>query len=1287
MVSTFYGTAHTGAATPEIPAENRGLIGFLTADGSRDSHAVTLADGRPNGSPRAGKPYPTATWADIRSLVEAPASRPKDRARLVVLSSYVDHDGRTHAVQRDRGVFHGLAVDIDQGSPTIDAVVAAVQQVTGGARAEVYSSSSAKPENRKWRVLIPLAAPIAGADYADTQLALFDLLGRQGLICDATLSRAAQPVYLPNVPPDRRGDDGQPRFYQYRHIDGPDLALAPGHAIVEARQQMRAAREAERVAAESRAAEYRTQRLAHVEATGDDFEPIQHFKDHHAVADLLSRYGFTRRDGGRGSHWRSPLSQSGSYSTEDRGDHWVTVSNWAHAHNVGRTSASGHRYGDAFDLFVHFEHGGDRRAAVAAYAAQVRPHRPSPVVDQAVPVEPRPVPAGERRTLADWRAEAAARRVEAVSTPGGLFLDHSPTGSGKTHATIAALARASSSLTVLPTHANVEERVREMQAHGIDAVAFPELNAENCQRFDDARRAQSMGLVAGAAVCPGCPFNRIPNPRYPGLKPDGEPEPRTLPGPCHDADQYQGLMRVARDAQHRVGTHERLRRSSRAAEGVQVVVIDETPEPVLAPTLTVPLISLIAVDHLAHGIRHFWHSEATPEQKSFASAMQEVVAAIHATRKGITGAGAVAVDLRVAHDVPQHWQRLLFDSAKQVTVADDLDPEALTLVTKAAAGELSSLEIVTDRTAKGRLMHFVVGGWRPVMPDDAAVICLDATGDAADIAAVTGRPVVNCTPAGHLPLVHPIAQIPVDISRRTSAAVVAGQVEAWLDAHPGVTVGIIGHSHHIRALIEGGLLSEPSRRRVVKWCHFGQGPDRGSNDWHQTCQHLLRLGTPRVNPGEYRRWLVQHGLHDAAGKPEGDWGPKDWLAVTVDGASVTIRGKGYRDPAWHRAYAAISRAAGIQCDGRGRGILPEGIPTTIWSTEPGPYPIAPVLDPTPAAARETAQIVRDLARQPVLPLLGRSAKSLIEKPYKGNCASGAVPAGACIDAIQAKAEIGRRAAQVRLNQCVAAGLLVRPESKRGWYALPDDAPAAAPLAPVAAPPAPPPAVVHRPVRAVVIAAHGPAAVAPAVDVVAESTPATTTAICTSTVQPEAVAAVDDLVALVDERAAFLEFDGGHDRETADRLGREMVLGRDATTAAAMPADDIVAGVDTPSLAARCQPYVRQVLDRFTGTVRVIDDQADPFAGRRQQHRRPGTCQCGHDDWVQVSIHGGHSTRVDCRHCDRFGWFDVWHGQRLAVPSGEEPEPPRLQNDTGRNRLSFQHWAAPVPDQVLLAPPG
>jgi len=369
-------------APGELPA-----VAMLTANGQRDSHAVVLATGQRNTNPRAGQPYGRITWPEVFALADTPGNVTKDRARLVILSTYTEADGRTHDVQRERGTYWGLAVDVDTGNPSLDTVVAAVRGAIGNARALFYSSSGARPDNRKWRVLVPLATPVAGADYADTQAALFGLLERAGVACDVALARPGQPVFLPNVPPDKRGPDGRPLFYTSCVVPGPVLELVDGHQLVAERAAIRERRAAADAAAAARAERYRAERLAHVVATGDTFEPLEHFNTTHTVAELLARYGFKR---GRGNHWAHPDTTTGSFATEDRGDHWVCLSAWAHNENVGRTSRSGHRFGDAWDLFVAYEHGGDRAAAFREYARAVRPDwRPpataTPVVDELPP--------------------------------------------------------------------------------------------------------------------------------------------------------------------------------------------------------------------------------------------------------------------------------------------------------------------------------------------------------------------------------------------------------------------------------------------------------------------------------------------------------------------------------------------------------------------------------------------------------------------------------------------------------------------------------------------------------------------------------------------------------------------------------------------------------------------------------------------------------------------------------------------------------------------------------------
>jgi putative DNA primase/helicase len=150
------------------------------------------------------------------------------------------------------------------------------------------------------------------------------------------------------------------------------LNLTPDHPIMQHKAKIddareRAAREA-REARGRRAAQYMAN-----EPQGDDVSPMDAFNATHTVTDLLDRYGY--KQAGSSSNWRSPFQSSGSYATRDFGDYWVSLSDSDDAQGIGAKTVNGHRYGDAFDLFVHFEHRGDFRKAVAAYGAEIRPAR------------------------------------------------------------------------------------------------------------------------------------------------------------------------------------------------------------------------------------------------------------------------------------------------------------------------------------------------------------------------------------------------------------------------------------------------------------------------------------------------------------------------------------------------------------------------------------------------------------------------------------------------------------------------------------------------------------------------------------------------------------------------------------------------------------------------------------------------------------------------------------------------------------------------------------------------
>lgn len=491
---------------------------FLTGFGQRDTHAVTLADERPNTSPKAGTPYKTISWGDVIALAQSPRSAPKHRAQFVIPSTYAESDGRTHDVQRQRGKFVFLAVDVDSGSPSMAQIETALGEVLGQCEALIYTSSGATPDRMKWRVLIPLERALAGADYADTQSAFFDLLGAQGIEADRALERPGQPVFLPNVPPDRRGDDGAPVFYRWKHIRGPRLCLI-GSPIEGLRERKRADDARAKAEAEAAREQRALIRAQHVAATGDDFEPIAHFNATHTIADLLARYCYAR---GPNNNWRSPFQTSGSFATQDRGDHWVSVSGSDAAAGLGRDSKGGFRSGDAFDLFAFFEHGGDKRAAVRAYKQEVRPQSAPERPRAPLPLRPLPSVTEARKAVQEalgafWKEAQEGDRFQVLKVP---------TGVGKTRALIKRVGKVIAELRAqgdmravliyAPDHKLNDQILRDFAgyAQGVSVTVRRGREADNpdaagekmCRNPKDVERAQKFVLDVTKTVCRGCPF-------------------------------------------------------------------------------------------------------------------------------------------------------------------------------------------------------------------------------------------------------------------------------------------------------------------------------------------------------------------------------------------------------------------------------------------------------------------------------------------------------------------------------------------------------------------------------------------------------------------------------------------------------------------------------------------------------------------------------------------------------------------------------------------------------------
>jgi len=153
----------------------------LTVEGAYETHKGT------------DEQYQTISMQELMTIERTAV--PKDQARWVLCSTYNEPDGRKHKAQEERGRFVMVAIDLDRGNVQGKALVAAVQGFTGECGMRVYSSSSATKDNRKWRVLIPLADAMRYEEWLALTVAINRHIEQAiGVRPDVALERAGQPI-------------------------------------------------------------------------------------------------------------------------------------------------------------------------------------------------------------------------------------------------------------------------------------------------------------------------------------------------------------------------------------------------------------------------------------------------------------------------------------------------------------------------------------------------------------------------------------------------------------------------------------------------------------------------------------------------------------------------------------------------------------------------------------------------------------------------------------------------------------------------------------------------------------------------------------------------------------------------------------------------------------------------------------------------------------------------------------------------------------------------------------
>lgn len=310
-----------------------------------ETHTLTLLDSVKDSR---SSEYPVISLVEVFRHAAEPRRLPKDQCPAVIQSSYNGPDARLVEAQRRRGVFPVISLDIDNGNVGIDRLVELSEAFFGEVAVLIYSTSNAEPGNMKWRVMVPLRKPLPHQRWREASLALSTFFKSEGVVADPCLSKPAQPVILPNVPPERRSPVGTPIVYEFHAVfrDGADIDGPTCKEWISRTQEA-------------------VKPDARPERRGSTNGAIQSFNTKHRIADLLVKYGY-QPSSVSPRHWQSPHQKSGSYATKDFGDHWVSLSGSDSAAGIGMESKSGARCGDAFDLYCHYEHSNDTAAALKA---------------------------------------------------------------------------------------------------------------------------------------------------------------------------------------------------------------------------------------------------------------------------------------------------------------------------------------------------------------------------------------------------------------------------------------------------------------------------------------------------------------------------------------------------------------------------------------------------------------------------------------------------------------------------------------------------------------------------------------------------------------------------------------------------------------------------------------------------------------------------------------------------------------------------------------------------------
>lgn len=294
---------------------------------------------------KRGRALDSITWPEIVALMIAPQNVDKAQGRWLIPSTLPT---RNFAEQEARGTFWALWADFDHEPKPLAEIVGFWEPLTQGKNALFYTSKSATPDRPRSRLIVPLAKPLTGDEWMLAAECLNDLFDGAGFNTDRASERPAQLCYLPN-----RGI-----FYDaFTLTDGESLDALVFFA--EGLTQKRAAIVEGETEALKRRQAAEANRLT-FQASGNT-SAVDAFNACHDVVEVLLKAGYSQR----GTHFRHPQSESGSYSASVKNGRVYSLS----PNDPLHTKAGAH---DAFSAWAVLCFGGDMSAAAKAVYAMLR---------------------------------------------------------------------------------------------------------------------------------------------------------------------------------------------------------------------------------------------------------------------------------------------------------------------------------------------------------------------------------------------------------------------------------------------------------------------------------------------------------------------------------------------------------------------------------------------------------------------------------------------------------------------------------------------------------------------------------------------------------------------------------------------------------------------------------------------------------------------------------------------------------------------------------------------------